>query len=165
MAVVRPILTSCSIEQVITSSSWLWMLVPFIILFLILPGISHLRTLHHPWTFRIHIFISRISLYPTLPKQMPDGSYRMIEYHSRSRPSHDPSYLFLHLRSVAVYGALLAGWLMLPVTASVQSAVGIVQQFPALRTQFGMAFMFPAIQTNHLLDHRFFFIFATVIHC
>ena len=165
MAVVRPILTSCSIEQVITSSSWLWMLVPFIILFLILPGISHLRTLHHPWTFRIHIFISRISLYPTLPKQMPDGSYRMIEYHSRSRPSHDPSYLFLHLRSVAVYGALLAGWLMFPVPASVQSAVGIVQQFPALRTQFGMAFMFPAIQTNHLLDHRFFFIFATVIHC
>ena len=165
MAVVRPILTSCSIEQVITSSSWLWMLVPFIILFLILPGISHLRTLHHPWTFRIHIFISRISLYPTLPKQMPDGSYRMIEYHSRSRPSHDPSYLFLHLRSVAVYGALLAGWLMFPVPASVQSAVGIVQQFPALRTQFGMAFMFPAIQTNHLLDHRFFFLFATVIHC
>ena len=165
MAVVRPILTSCSIEQVVTSSSWLWRLVPFIILFLILPGISHLRTLHHPWTFRIHIFISRISLYPTLPKQMPDGSYRMIEYHSRSRPSHDPSYLFLHLRSVAVYGALLAGWLMFPVPASVQSAVGIVQQFPALRTQFGMAFMFPAIQTNHLLDHRFFFIFATVIHC
>ena len=165
MAVVRPILTSCSIEQVVTSSSWLWMLVPFIILFLILPGISHLRTLHHPWTFRIHIFISRISLYPTLPKQMPDGSYRMIEYHSRSRPSHDPSYLFLHLRSVAVYGALLAGWLMFPVPASVQSAVGIVQQFPALRTQFGMAFMFPAIQTNHLLDHRFFFLFATVIHC
>ena len=165
MAVVRPILTSCSIEQVVTSSSWLWMLVPFIILFLILPGISHLRTLQHPWTFRIHIFISRISLYPTLPKQMPDGSYRMIEYHSRSRPSHDPSYLFLHLRSVAVYGALLAGWLMFPVPASVQSAVGIVQQFPALRTQFGMAFMFPAIQTNHLLDHRFFFLFATVIHC
>ena len=165
MAVVRPILTSCSIEQVVTSSSWLWMLVPFIILFLILPGISHLRTLHHPWTFRIHIFISRISLYPTLQKQMPDGSYRMIEYHSRSRPSHDPSYLFLHLRSVAVYGALLAGWLMFPVPASVQSAVGIVQQFPALRTQFGMAFMFPAIQTNHLLDHRFFFLFATVIHC
>ena len=165
MAVVRPILTSCSIKQVVTSSSWLWMLVPFIILFLILPGISHLRTLHHPWTFRIHIFISRISLYPTLPKQMPDGSYRMIEYHSRPRPSHDHSYLFLHLRSVAVYGALLAGRLMLPVTASVQSAVGIVQQFPALRTQFGMAFMFPAIQTNHLLDHRFFLLFATVIHC
>ena len=145
MAVVRPILTSCSIEQVVTSSSWLWMLVPFIILFLILPGISHLRTLHHPWTFRIHIFISRISLYPTLQKQMPDGSYRMIEYHSRSRPSHDPSYLFLHLRSVAVYGALLAGWLMLPVTASVQPAVRIVQQSPALRTQFGMTFMLPAI--------------------
>ena len=145
MAVVRPILTSCSIEQVVTSSSWLWMLVPFIILFLILPGISHLRTLHHPWTFRIHIFISRISLYPTLPKQMPDGSYRMIEYHSRSRPSHDPSYLFLHLRSVAVYGALLAGWLMFPVPASVQPAVRIVQQSPALRTQFGMTFMLPAI--------------------
>ena len=145
MAVVRPILTSCSIEQVVTSSSWLWMLVPFIILFLILPGISHLRTLHHPWTFRIYIFISRLSLYPTLPKQLPDGSYRMIESHSRPRPSHDHPYLFLHLRSVAVYGALLAGWLMLPVTASVQPAVRIVQQSPALRTQFGMTFMLPAI--------------------
>ena len=62
---------------------------------------------------------------------MSDGSQWMMEYHPRSRPAHAGPYLFLHLRSIAMDGAFLAGRLVITETASVKSAVGIIQQLPA----------------------------------
>ena len=95
---------------------------------------------------------------------MPDGCKGMIEYHPRSCPSHDHPYSFLHFRTVAMCGAFLAGGLILTVTASVQSVVGIIQQFPAVRAQLVMSFILPAIQAYHLLHHRLFFLYAFVWH-
>ena len=59
---------------------------------------------------------------------MSNGCKWMINYHPWSRPTHDRPDSFLHLRSIAMCGAFLAGRLILAVTASVKSAVGIIQQ-------------------------------------
>ena len=62
---------------------------------------------------------------------MSDGCKWMIEYHPWSRPTHDHLDSILHLWSIAMSGAFLAGWLILTVTASVKPTMGILQQFPA----------------------------------
>ena len=38
---------------------------------------------------------------------MPDGSYRVIQNHSRTSPAHHFAHSFLHLRAIAVDGTLL----------------------------------------------------------
>lgn len=63
-----------------------------------------------------------------------------------------------------MYGAFLAGRLILAVAASVQSAVGIIQQFPACWTQLGIPFTFSAVQTYHLLYHGLLFLYASIVH-
>ena len=60
---------------------------------------------------------------------MPDSRKWMIEYHPWSRPQHDLPDFFLHLRSIAMSRASLAGGFFFAVTAAVKSAVGIIQQF------------------------------------
>ena len=65
---------------------------------------------------------------------MPDGGKWMIEYQSWARPTHDSPDTFLHLRSIAMRGAFLAGRLMLTVTAPVKTTMGIIQQFPTAWT-------------------------------
>lgn len=59
-------------------------------------------------------------------------------------------------------GASFAGGFVCAETASVKAAVGIVQQFAATRTEFGVLFAFSAIQAYHLLHHRLFFGYASV---
>ena len=86
---------------------------------------------------------------------MTEGSKRMMEDHPWPGPSHDlPDSLF-HLRPVAMDGTFLASGLILAETASVQTAMGIVQQ------QFGMSFALPAIEAYHLLHHRLFFLYVS----
>ena len=63
-----------------------------------------------------------------------------------------------------MHRAFLACWFMLAITASVESAAGIVQQCLAAWAKCSISFMFPAVQTYHLLHHRLFFFNASVIH-
>ena len=88
----------------------------------------------------------------------------MIAHHPWPRPSHDLPDSFLHLRPIAMNWAFLAGGFILTVTTSVKSAMGIIQQCPTVWTQFGMPFMLLAVQTYHLLHHRFFFFYASDSH-
>lgn len=95
---------------------------------------------------------------------MTEGSKRMMKDHPWPGPSHDlPDSLF-HLRPVAMDGTFLASGLILAETASVQAAMGIVQQLPAAGAQFGMSFALPAIEAYHLLHYRLFFLYVSASH-
>lgn len=87
----------------------------------------------------------------------------MIEYHPRSAESHNGPDSFAHIRTVAVHKTLVALGLVVSEPASVQSSTGVVQQFPALITQFRAAVVLPAPQLNHMPDRLLFPIDATHI--
>lgn len=95
-------------------------------------------------------------------KQVAKGGKGMKEQHTRSCPSHDLTYALLHLRPIAVDGALLAGRFVRTKAAVVQAAMGIEQEFLALRTEARMALFASAVQAYHLLDHGLFFLYALV---
>ncbi len=97
-------------------------------------------------------------------QQMADGGQGMTEHHAWPGPAHDRPYLFLHIGSVAVDGAFPACGLVRAIPASVKATVGIGQQFLALRAQPGMGLVLAAVQTNHLLHHRLFFLDASGCH-
>ena len=63
-----------------------------------------------------------------------------------------------------MYGTFFASGFVFPKTASVETAVGIVQQFPATWTQFGMSFMLTAKQVYHLFYHHLLFFYASILH-
>ena len=63
-----------------------------------------------------------------------------------------------------MYGTFFASGFVFPKTASDETAVGIVQQFPATWTQFGMSFMLTAKQVYHLLYHHLLFLYASILH-
>ena len=84
----------------------------------------------------------------------------MIEQHARPSPSHDLTYALLHLRPIAVDGALLAGGFVRSEAAAVQTAMGIEQEFLALRAEARIALLASAVQAYHLLDHGLFFLYA-----
>ena len=92
--------------------------------------------------------------------QMANGGNGMIEYHTRPGPSHDGANAFPHLRPIAVDGALLASGFVRSEAAAVQTAMGIEQEFLTLRTEACMPLPSSAIQTYHLLNHGFFFLYA-----
>ena len=93
-------------------------------------------------------------------KQVAKGGKGMIEQHAWPSPSHDLTYALLHLRPIALDGALLAGGFVRSEAAVVQTAMGIEQEFLTLRTEARMPLPSSAIQTYHLLDHGFFFLYA-----
>ena len=92
--------------------------------------------------------------------QMANGGNGMIKYHARPGPSHDGANTFPHLRPIAVDGALLTRRFVCTKAAVLQAAMGIEQEFLALRAEARMALPSSAIQTYHLLDHGFFFLYA-----
>ena len=94
--------------------------------------------------------------------QMSQGRKGMIEQHTRPCPSHDSANARLHLRPIAVDGAMLARRFVRTKAAAVQAAVGIEQEFLALRTEARMALFASAVQAYHLLDHSLFFLYALV---
>lgn len=94
-------------------------------------------------------------------KQMSDCGKRMIENHSWSRPSHDRYDALLHFRPVAMYGTFPASGLFLAVTTSAKSVVGVIQQFLAVGTQFGVSLVSSAVQAYHLFHHGHFFLYAS----
>lgn len=95
-------------------------------------------------------------------KQVAKGGNGMIEYHARPCPSHDGANAFPHLRPIAVDGALLTRRFVRTKAAAVQAAVGIEQEFLALRAEARMALFALAVQAYHLLDHGLFFLYALV---
>ena len=76
----------------------------------------------------------------------------MIEYHPRSAESHNGPDSLAHIRTVAVDRTLVALGLGVSELTAVQSGNGVVQQFPALITQFKAAVVLPAPQLNHMPD-------------
>ena len=74
---------------------------------------------------------AKIKDFCLLTHQMFDGCNWMVDNHSWPRPSHYHSDTLFHLWSIAMHRTFLAGGLLLAKTASVESAVGIVQQFLA----------------------------------
>ena len=88
--------------------------------------------------------------------KIPQCLQRMIEYHPRAaEPHHCPDPL-AHIRTVAVDRTLVALGLVVSEPASVQSGNGVVQQFPALITQFRVAVVLPTPQLNHMPDSLLF---------
>ena len=108
---------------------------------------------------------AKIKDFCLLTHQMFDSCNWMVDNHSWSRPSHYNSDTLFHLWPIAMHRAFLACGLLLAKTASVESALGIVQQCLAAWAKCSISFIFPAIQTYHLLHHRLFFFNASVIHC
>ena len=74
---------------------------------------------------------AKIKDFCLLTHQMFDSCNWMIDNHSGPRPSHHHSDTLFHFRSIAMHRTFLAGGLLLAKTASVKSAMGIVQQFLA----------------------------------
>ena len=99
-----------------------------------------------------------------LTHQMFDGCNWMVDNHSWPRPSHYYPDTLLHLWSIAMHRTFLAGGFLLAKTASVKSAMGIVQQFLATWAQIVMPLVFPAIQAYHLLHHCFLFLYTSIIY-
>ena len=95
--------------------------------------------------------------------QMAKGGNGMIEYHARPGPSHDGANAFPHLRPIAVDGALLTRRFVCTKAAVLQAAMGIEQEFLALRAEARIALLASAVQAYHLLDHGLFFLYASVL--
>ena len=95
-------------------------------------------------------------------KQVAKGRKGMIEQHTRPSPSHDGANALLHLRPIAVDRAMLTRRFVRTKAAAVQAAVGIEQEFLALRAEARMALFALAVQAYHLLDHSLFFLYASV---
>ena len=75
-----------------------------------------------------------------------------MEYHPRAAESHHRPDPLPHIRTVAVHRTLVALGLGVSELTAVQSGNGVVQQFPALITQFKAAVVLPAPQLNHMPD-------------
>lgn len=92
-----------------------------------------------------------------LTQQVFEGCHGMIENHPWSDPSHDVFDLCLHVRTIAMHGALFASRFVLSESASVQATVGIIQQSLTLRAERMIPFLLATVDSNHLLDHLLFF--------
>ena len=77
---------------------------------------------------------AKIKDFCLLTHQMFDSCNWMVDNHSWPRPSHHHSDTLFHFRSIAMHRTFLACGLALAKTASVKSAVGIVQQILATWT-------------------------------
>lgn len=77
---------------------------------------------------------AKIKDFCLLTHQMFDSCNWMVDNHSWSRPSHYNSDTLFHLWPIAMHRAFLACGLMLAITASVEPAVGIIQQTQAAWT-------------------------------
>ena len=75
-----------------------------------------------------------------------------MEYYPGAAETHHRSYLLTHIRTVAVDRTLVALGLGVSELTAVQSGNGVVQQFPALITQFRAAVVLPTPQLNHMPD-------------
>ena len=62
-----------------------------------------------------------------LADEMLDSCYRVVDNHPGARPSHYHSDTLFHIRSIAMHRTFLAGRLVLAITASLKSAMGIIQ--------------------------------------
>lgn len=81
---------------------------------------------------------------------MADGDYGMVENHSRPRVPHDKTYLFFHVRLVAVNFAVAAKRLVVPVRALGQPVVCVVEQLLAFGAElFALSVMTSAVDFNH----------------
>ena len=81
--------------------------------------------------------------------QMLYSLYRMINHHPGTRPSHHRPHLLTHVRLITMNRAFLAGRLLIPELAHIQTGLGITQQLQALRTKFLVTFMSSAVEPDH----------------
>lgn len=115
--------------------------------------------LFFPYSILLFIYGCKLPL-PHFSQHMLDGSDRMIQDHSRPRPTHHRLYSLLHRRSVAMDGTHLTGRLRLPITAAIQPPLCVIQQLLTTRAERMIALFPPAIQTYHLLHYTLLFLYA-----
>ena len=96
--------------------------------------------------------------------QMSDSRHRMIEQHSRSRPSHHYSHPFSHFRLIAMHGTNPASWFPVSERTTWKPCLRILQQFPALRALCSVPLFLPAVEANHLFYGLLFLFDAGVFH-
>ena len=75
----------------------------------------------------------------------------MFECHAWSGIAHYLSDLFLHLPGIAMYRAMITGWLGFPKRADIEPAVGVIQQRLAVAARYGLRCMMVVTED---LDHR-----------
>lgn len=75
--------------------------------------------------------------------------YRMIKHHPRPSPSHHRSHLHTHVRLITMDRAFLAGRLLIPELAPIQTRLGITQQLRAVLAKLLVTFMSPAVEPDH----------------
>ena len=75
--------------------------------------------------------------------------YRMIKHHPGTRPSHHRPHLLTHVRLITMDRAFLAGRLLIPKLAPIQTGLGITQHLRAVLTKLLVTFMSPAVEPDH----------------
>ena len=87
---------------------------------------------------------------------MSNSRQGRIKYHSWSCPTHHLTHLLTHLRSVAVYRAILARLLCLAKLTAIQPLVGILLQVEHLRRELFLPHFMLRVEAYHLTHHSLF---------
>ena len=80
---------------------------------------------------------------------MPYSFYRMINHHPWARPSHHRPHLLTHVQLITMDRAFLAGRLLIPELAPIQTDLGITQQLRTVLTKLLVTFISSAVEPNH----------------
>ena len=96
---------------------------------------------------------------------MPQRPAGTVNHHPWTRVTHHPAYALLHVRPIAMDGALAAGGFRFPVRAMPEACLAIVHEFTAAGTHFAGPFMMEAIDFDHHPDGGYFFFYSVHSEC
>ena len=91
---------------------------------------------------------------------MLDGFEGMVEHHPRACPSHHSPHTLAHVGLIAVNGALLAGGFAFAKLASVETCLGIPEQFGTVATEHLVPLASPAIEPHHQTYHPLLLLYS-----
>ena len=80
---------------------------------------------------------------------MLDSFEGMVEHHPRACPSHHLPHTLTHVGLIAVNGALLAGGFTVAKLASIETCLGILEQFDTVATEHLVSLASLAIEPYH----------------
>lgn len=80
---------------------------------------------------------------------MLDSFEGMVEHHPRTCPSHHLPHTLTHVGLIAVNGALLAGGFTVAKLASIETCLGILEQFGTVATEHLVSLASLAIEPYH----------------
>ena len=80
---------------------------------------------------------------------MLDSFEGMVEHHPRACPSHHLPHTLTHVGLIAVNGALLAGGFTFAKLASIETCLGMLEQFGTVATEHLVSLASLAIEAYH----------------